>query len=301
VIVALTGGTGFVGGHVLGRLLDAGHSVRAMARRPQTRQTDGLEWIYAALDTPGAFDRLLDGVDVVIHAAGAVNSPTRAGFKYVNVDGTRSILDAAIARAVARFVHVSSLSAREPQLSNYGWSKAEAETIVVTSTTDWRIVRPPAIYGPGDTDNLELFKFAQRGIVPLPAAGRMSLIHADDLARLIVAMAENPDSHMMFEADDGTPGGWSHIDYARAIGVAVGRKPMTLRLPRAALALAAALDGLVRGDRAKLTADRVSYMTHPDWVIDPAKRPPADFWQPHIATAQGLKDTALWYRAQGWL
>jgi nucleoside-diphosphate-sugar epimerase len=296
VIIALTGATGFLGGHVLGRLLEAGHQVRALTRRAQADRT-GVTWIPGALDDEAALARLCEQVDAVIHVAGVVNGDA-AAFDTGNRVGTLAILNAAKS---ARFVHVSSLSAREPQLSLYGASKRAAEDAVVASATDWRIVRPPAIYGPGDTDNLELFKLAQRGIVPLPATGRMSLIHADDLARLIVSMAESPKDRVMFEADDGTPSGWSHVDYAQAIGVAVGRKPMTLRLPKAALSLAATLDGLVRGDRAKLTADRVSYMTHPDWVIDPARRPPADLWQPAIATAQGLKDTALWYRAQGWL
>lgn len=296
MIVALTGGTGFLGGHVLGRLLEAGHEVRALARKPQSPR-DGVIWVTGDLENP---NNLCADADAVIHVAGVVNADA-ATFDRGNRQGTETMLAATAAAGIDRFVHVSSLSARAPQLSLYGTSKRAAEDAVVASATNWRIVRPPAIYGPGDTDNLELFRFAQRGIVPLPAAGRMSVIHADDLARLIVAMAESPVGRVMFEADEGTPNGWSHSDYALAIGAAVGRKPMTLRLPKAALSFAATLDGMVRGDRAKLTGDRVSYMTHPDWVIDPAMRPPADLWQPHIATAQGLKDTAAWYRRAGWL
>jgi nucleoside-diphosphate-sugar epimerase len=296
MIAALTGATGFVGGHVLRRLLEGGHSVRALTRRAQADRA-GVTWIRGALDDEAALDHLCEGVNAVIHVAGVVNGDA-ASFDAGNRVGTLAILHAA---GHARFVHVSSLSAREPQLSLYGASKRAAEDAVIISGSDWRIVRPPAIYGPGDTDNLELFKFARRGVVPLPRAGRMSVIHADDLARLIVALAEHGTLGSLYEADDGHAGGWSHEDYARMIGDAVGRQPRIVKLPATALRLAATLDGLVRGPRAKLTADRVSYMTHPDWVIDPVSRPPAGLWQPEIATQKGLTDTALWYRAQGWL
>jgi nucleoside-diphosphate-sugar epimerase len=296
VIVALTGGTGFLGGHVLDRLIGAGHQVRALARKPQPDR-DGMTWISGDLDNLAG---LCASADSVIHVAGVVNADA-AAFDKGNRQGTENILAAAQVAGVKRFVHVSSLSAREPQLSNYGASKRAAEDAVVASPLDWSIVRPPAIYGPGDTDNLELFRFAKRGIMPLPPKGRLSAIHADDLARLIVAMAEQAPPHAFYEADDGQPHGWSHTDYAQMIGAAVGRNPVTLALPKVALSFGAALDGVFRGAKAKLTRDRVSYMTHPDWVIDPAKRPPASMWTPQIPTLEGLKAAADWYRAKGWL
>ena len=86
-----------------------------------------------------------------------------------------------------RFIHVSSLSAREPALSDYGWSKAKSERLVAASGLDWTIIRPPAVYGPGDRETFELFKMARRGIVALPPRGRFSVIHVEDLCRLILA------------------------------------------------------------------------------------------------------------------
>ena len=296
MIVALTGGTGFLGGHVVNRLIGAGHQVQALARKPQVAR-DGVTWIAGDLENPGD---LFAGADAVVHVAGVVSADA-ATFDKGNRQGTETMLAAARAANVRRFVHISSLATREPQLSNYGASKRAAEDAVVASPLDWSIVRPPAIYGPGDTDNLELFRLAKRRIMPLPPKGRLSVIHADDLARLIVAMAEHAPARAFYEADDGQPGGWSHKGYARMIGVAVGRNPVTLALPKVALNLGAALDGMLRGHRAKLTRDRVAYMTHPDWVIDASKRPPAELWVPEISTADGLQATADWYRAQGWL
>ncbi|MFX7866220.1 NAD(P)H-binding protein, partial [Acinetobacter baumannii] len=90
------------------------------------------------------------GADAVLHVAGVVNAPTREGFAAGNIDGTRAMLAAAQAAGIPRFVLVSSLAARAPSLSIYGWSKAEAEKLVIDCPLDWTIIRPPAVYGPGD-------------------------------------------------------------------------------------------------------------------------------------------------------
>jgi uncharacterized protein YbjT (DUF2867 family) len=296
VIIALTGATGFLGGHVLRRALESGHTVRALTRKPQLPR-EGVEWVAGSLDDAASLATLCEGADAVIHVAGVVNGDA-ATFDTGNRLGTVAMIEAAAGK---RFVHVSSLAAREPQLSNYGASKRAAEDAVVASALDWRIVRPPAIYGSGDTDNLELFRFAKWGVVPLPPGGRMSVIHADDLARLIVALAESEATHAFYEADDAMPTGWSHADFARAIGSAVGRQVATVALPSALVRIGAKIDAALRGPKAKLTADRAAYFCHHDWTIDSARRPPADLWVPKIATAAGLASTAAWYRAEGWL
>lgn len=300
MILAITGGTGFVGGHVIDRAVVAGHKVRALTRRAQAPR-DGVVWIDGSLGDTQSLDRLVESADAVIHVAGVVNAPDRAGFAAGNIEGTRAILAASANAGVARFVHVSSLTAREPKLSSYGWSKAEAEQLVVASTLDWDMVRPPAIYGAGDMEMLDLFRLARQGIALLPPGGRLSVIEVGDLARLLLALAETPATRRIYEADDGTPGGWSHRDFARMIGTAINRKVATIALPRPILSLGARIDRLVRGKHAKLTADRVAYFCHPDWVSTPELRPPPELWQPQTATADGLAATAAWYRANGLL
>lgn len=296
MILALTGGTGFVGGAVLDRALVAGHKVRALTRRPQPARPD-VTWVAGDLSNP---NDLCVGADAVVHVAGAVNARDRAGFAAGNIAGTDAIVAAAHAAGVGRFIHVSSLAAREPALSNYGWSKAEAERIVTDSGLDWSIVRPPAVYGPGDLDQRDLFRAAQLGLALMPPPGRMSAIHVGDLARLLLALATTPGDRALYEPD-GPDGALTHAAYFRAIGAAVGRRPLPLPLPGGVLRLAARIDGAVRGDRARLTMDRVAYMTHPDWAADPAKAPPASLWRADIALAGGMAETAAWYRAQGLL
>ena len=300
MILAVTGATGFVGGHLLDHALAQGHQVRAITRRPQAPR-DGVVWIEGALDRPDRLAALATGADAVIHVAGVVNAPTRDGFATGNIDGTRAVVIAARDAGVRRFVHVSSLAARKPGLSQYGWSKAEAERLVEASSLAWTIVRPPAVFGPGDTEMLDVFRLAKRRIVPVPpAGGRGSVIHAPELARLLLALAVSDHATLaVLEPDDGHPNGWDHRDLARAIGEAVGTRVVPLPLPRAALLAAASADRALRGPKAKLTPDRARYLAHPDWVSH--ARPPAELWSSRIDTRAALALTARWYRARGLL
>jgi nucleoside-diphosphate-sugar epimerase len=299
--IALTGATGFVGGHVLELLQSSGRPVRALTRRPLVA-SNGVDWVKGALDQPETLRALVAGAEAVIHVAGAINAPSMQAFEAANVHGTEAMIAAARDAGVRRFIHVSSLAAREPQLSLYGASKALAEDLVAASGLDWSIVRPPAVYGPGDKETLDLFKMARRGRIFMPPVGRLSLIHVDDLAALLVALAiTGAPTGTLLEPDDGKAGGWTHVEFGQALGEAVGVPARTFSTPRPLLNVASRLDRLIRRDKAKLTADRVAYFCHPDWVADPALAAPASLWQPAIDTAAGLKATAEWYSAHRWL
>jgi len=301
LILAVTGGTGFVGQHLLDLAVERGHSVRALTRRPQEPR-DGVEWIEGNLDDREALERLVQGSDAVIHVAGVINAPDAAGFETGNVKGTLSMLATATAAGTRRFVHVSSLAAREPKLSQYGASKARSEELVESSGLDWTIVRPPAVYGPGDKETLELFRMAKSGLIFLPPKGRISVIHVDDLARLLLNLAEREEpTQSIIEPHDDRPNGWSHKEFAEALGRAFGRRAVSFATPRPLIRMGAALDRLVRGDKAKLTPDRAAYFSHPDWVVSTGKAPPSDLWRPQVETERGLAETADWYRTKGWL
>jgi nucleoside-diphosphate-sugar epimerase len=301
VKLAVTGGTGFVGRRLIELAIQRGHEVRALTRRPQEQQ-NGIEWIGGSLEDRDALEQLVTASDAIIHVAGVINAPDAAGFEAGNVTGTLAMLAAATAAGTQRFIHVSSLAAREPSLSQYGASKARSEDLVRSSGLNWVIVRPPAVYGPGDKETLELFKMAKAGVILLPPKGRLSLIHVDDLAGLLLTLAESrqPKKEVL-EPDDGRPGGWTHREFASALGRAVGRRAVALATPRPLLRIGAALDRLVRRDKAKLTPDRAAYFSHPDWVVSDGAKPSADLWRPLIVTDQGLVETAAWYRKQRWL
>lgn len=316
-LLAITGATGFVGSAVLDEALRQGHQVRALVRREQAAR-DGVEWVRGDLGDGQALAALVAGADAVIHVAGLTNTPDPAAFTPANVTGTANVIAAMKGAGTKRLVFVSSLAARVPALSAYGASKAEAEAVVeaagVSGGLDWTTVRPPGVYGPRDIDYLDMFRTAKLGFVPLPPGGASSIIHADDLAALLVGLA-GPTASLLedtasrtvtfgktYEPDDGREGGWSHKELAAAIGRAVGRgRVFAPHLPRAVLEAAAAADRLARGDKAKLTPDRVGYMCHPNWVSRFDRKPPPGIWQPKIAGEEGLKATAEWYRREGWI
>jgi nucleoside-diphosphate-sugar epimerase len=164
----------------------------------------------------------------------------------------------------------------------------------MASGVDWVIVRPPGVYGPADREMLDIYKLAGRGLYVAPP-GRLSLIHVDDLARALLALAAGGPSHCVLEIDDGA-GGISHPEFAAAIGAGLGRRVHTIPLPLSMLHLAARI-----GLSAKLTRDRAAYIAHPDWVARGGNAALAGSWAPQIDLATGIADTIAGYRAKGWL
>jgi nucleoside-diphosphate-sugar epimerase len=285
--IAVTGGTGFVGSALVDRAIAEGHEIVALTRRPQDERK-GVTWVSGDLEDGHALRTLVSDADTVIHVAGVVKANKPAEFERGNATGTLNLIDAA----------------REPELSTYCASKAQAEKLVKASSLDWTIVRPAVVYGPRDSEMLDLFRTAKWWFVPVPGDGRTSVIHVDDLVGLLLALlpsGENSTS-TVFEPDDGATNGWSHYDLARAIGWAMGRRRLkVIGVSRRVMEWAARLDRLLRGSKAKLTLDRAAYFSHPDWVVSGAAMPPAELWKSRVETREGLKATAEWYRAEGWL
>lgn len=301
--IAITGATGFVGQAVLDEAARRGLPVRALARREMPAR-DGVEWVRGDLADTAALAQLVAGSAAVLHIAGLVTAPDMAGFTAGNVTGTANVVAAARDAGVVRLVAVSSLSAREPGLSDYGHSKRLGEKLLQVSGLDWTIIRPPAIYGPRDTEMFDLFRAARWGVVPMPPPGRASVIHVDDLARLLLdCLGGNATESVqaIFEPDDGRPGGWPHHELAQAIGQAMGRKVWSPALAAGVLKLAARIDVALRGKKARLTPDRARYMLHPDWSCHADRAVPDCLWRANIETVTGLGQTARWYAANGWI
>jgi len=281
-----------------------GHRVRALTRRSRD-PSDGITWVAGALEDRDSLIRLCAGADAVVHLAGVTNAPDAAGFEAGNVVGTANMRRAA---GGLPFVHVSSLSAREPQLSAYGSSKRRAEDRAREGPGRIAMVRPPAIYGPGDTELLALFKAVRLGVVPLPADARASMLYAPDLAEALVALAVDLAGAGLsdggnFEIDDGH-GGYAQAEIAHAIAVALDRRVRVVPMPTAGLRLGAAIDTAVsrlRGRAPKLSFDRASYLAHPDWTADMAPLLALGLWKPRTGLARGTAETARWYRSAGWL
>lgn len=302
--LAITGGTGFVGGHSITRALERGHKVRALARRRQPPR-DGVEWVSGGLTDADALDALVSGADVVLHIAGVTNAPSRALFEEGNILGTAFLRRAAGNRPL---VHVSSLSAREPSLSTYGWSKLMAEQVARGSAGPVAVVRPPGVYGPGDREYLELMKTAKSGFIPYPKNSRTSMIYGPDLAQALIALCEElqgstRSAGQVYEIDDGS-NGYTPQQVAAAIGAAIARPVRALEVGPALLHLAAAGDSAyarLKGAQPRLTQDRAAYMSHPDWSADSAPFLALGIWKPETRLPEGMAATAAAYRAVGLL
>jgi uncharacterized protein YbjT (DUF2867 family) len=302
--LALTGGTGFVGGHTIAEALRRGHRVRALARTPQPPRY-GLEWIAGSLADEAALRRLAAGADAMVHIAGVTNAADRHGFEQGNILGT-----ATLRRAIDTLplVHVSSLSAREPQLSTYGWSKLVGEQIARGAAGPVTVLRPPAVYGPGDREFLELMKAAATGFVPFPADSIAAMIYGPDLAEALVALAQDlagraTSAGRSFEIDDGT-GGYTPAQVAHAVGTALGRTVRPFPVSPPLLKLAALGDTAVarlKGTLPRITRDRAGYMAHRDWSADSKPLLSLGLWKPSTHLTDGMAATAIAYRAQGLL
>jgi nucleoside-diphosphate-sugar epimerase len=309
-LAAVTGATGFVGSHLVHRLVAAGWSVRILTRRMPTAALTPkapLEIVLGDLSDADALLRLVAGADAVIHVAGIVKARDRAAFFAANVQGTASVvaaLDAAAPRT--RLVHVSSLAAREPELSPYAASKRGGEDVVarIAGRQPVTILRPPAIYGPGDPEIFPLFKAASLGVCTYPgsAGARLSFIHVDDVATAILCAAEAAElPDLRYEIDDAHPDGYAWPDIRAALETVFGRRVRLVRIPQGPMIGIAAYAELRRrlgGELTVLCLPKLRELYHPDWV---ARGPRLPAWQPRFDLVTGFRDTVNWYRAEGWL
>ena len=297
--VAVTGASGFVGQALVAHLLASGRPVRALVhRKPLAISHPGLETVQGGLSDEGTLRGLMDGAGSVIHVAGRVRGRGEADFLPVNAEGVAGVARVALeTSSVSRFVLMSSLAAREPGLSPYAASKRAGEERLAEVTRDGdlrcAVLRPPAIYGPGDQELLPLLQLMARGVVPMPGAAgaRASLLHVDDLAKAAVKLLDSP-AQGTYELHDGHDAGYSWEEIATIVEGAAGRgRGWRLKLPEGVLRSVAAMNLLAArlfGYLPMMTPGKINELRHPDWVCDNTEITLATGWQPHISLQDGL-------------
>jgi nucleoside-diphosphate-sugar epimerase len=312
-LAAITGATGFLGRYIVGAVAARGWRVRILARRPIDHpQFAGLQLdaVPGDLSNGEALRALVDGADVIIHAAGLIKARSAAAFEAVNVVGTANLAQTIEkSGASPKVLLVSSMAAREPTLSSYARTKRAAEQLLTTKLkrrATLIIVRPCAIYGPWDRETLSIFRaIAWRIFVrPRSAHGRLAVIHAADAAAAIAVLCEQGSHEALFELTDERIEGYSWDEIATAAETAMQTRALVIPLPGAAVKAAAAVSlvvGKLLRQTPMFTPEKAREILHADWGSKPERQPPRSLWSPEIDLARGFRDTVNWYREQHWL
>ena len=305
-IIAVTGATGFIGGMLVNQLTAAGWSVKALARPASAHllaEIPGLEPVVGSLQDRESLERLLEDACAVVHCAGAVRGATAADFNAVNVEGVKQLAGVALSLpSRPRFLSLSSLAARAPELSHYASSKRQGEHALASMAEDmeWVALRPPAVYGPGDKELLPLFQWMGRGIAPVlgEADARVSLLYVEDLGAAVLGWLDSVDCPSgVYELNDTQAGGYSWDEIIARVSTLRGRRIIRLGMPALLLRSLAAVNvsaARLFGYAPMLSPGKVRELRHPDWVGDNTALTAAIGWKPAFSLEDGLRQTMGW-------
>ena len=322
----ITGANGFVGSHLAEGLLDRGYQVRCLVRK-----TGNLRWlshleveyVYGNIAEKDSLKAAVKDVDIVLHCAGLTKAKNRKEYFAANAEGTRNIVEVCLEEnpRLRRFVQVSSQAAVGPgddqqpldeeapcrPVTHYGESKLEGEKIVweYLSKLPITIVRPPAVYGPRDTDILGFFKVAKSGFRISFGMGEnfLSLVYVKDLIEGIILAAESPKSigQIYFIADDKI---YSWREAFEIIGGVLNKRTIPLRIPKSLVVFMAFLsESFCRllGRSAAFNVQKAKEITQRYWILDVSKAKDDLGFHPKYHLEKGAEETVRWYREMGWL
>lgn len=322
--VLVTGANGFIGSRVCRMLFDSGYAIRIICRETSDLSLLGgipYSKMIADITRPESLSGPVTGVDYIIHLAGLIAARNEAAFREVNEQGTYNLISAVRRHnpRLKRFVYVSSVAATGPShglarheddapapITTYGRSKLAGEKVLVPFFNEIpiTIIRPPAVYGPGDEAIFALFKIINRGLRPYLGGGRnrVQMVYVDDLARAIKAAMETTrgKGEAFYIADEEAHTLREMID---CIGELTGRKGVHLSIPRWVMYLAALLTelaGRLIGRPPVFSREKVRELTA-DWKLDVSKAQAQLGFQTAVDFAAGARLTLEWYRRQGWL
>lgn len=308
--VALTGGTGFVGGALIDHLHRQGYSLKALVRdRERLGDRAGkVQAITGDLDTIECLAALAQGADFFVHCAGVTMAQNDDDYRRVNVLGAQNAAIAA-ANAGARFVHISSISAQCKDVSAYARSKYDSEKAVldVSGENGVIVLRGPAIYGPGDRVTLPYFKLVKSGIAAEPATpmpARASILYVDDMATAIETVFAEGTTGAIYEIGDGKRAGHEWQEIGKTLGDVLGVRVHRLRAPRAALEIyhwVLRSQATLMRSTPSVRTGQLNEFFHADWAAKENLLSDATSWRPMTSLREGLIKTASWYQEQGWL
>lgn len=301
--IALTGATGFVGSHLLDELLSRGYFVNALARKEQPPR-EGVNWILGDLQNEGALTELIDGSHVIINVAGLIKAKSANDFMAANSQAVATIKSIVKKSSLnPLFIQISSYAAREPQISDYAMSKYQGEEMLkIGDEIRWTVLRPPGVYGPGDTETLKIFKAIRYGVAFYPASknNRVSWIHVADLSNAIADLSEMENCEKKtFEVDDGTANGYSHEEFFNTTSLLMSKSPLRITVPRVVLYAIGSVNellGILLNYAPMVSAKKVNEICHDNWTLNTSIDFQKTGWSPKINLKDGLEETLDWYK-----
>lgn len=323
--VLITGATGFVGSHLVAALAERGARIRAVVRRTsRTTQLEalGAELVEGELDDGEALARAVEGTDVVFHLAALTSARSEEEYHRTNVGGTERLLDAIEGAATRprRLIYLSSLAAVGPSrngrpvgrddpcrpITTYGRTKLAGEEACLRrrDLVETVVLRPPAVYGPRDREILRFFRLASLGLLPVPTGPDrpLQMVHVRDLAEAAIAAAEAPGASGVYHVAEPRAYGWGEV--AAHFSNALGRRVRIVRVPAGLVTTAAAVSEIGAGIMGRSTVfnrEKARELLAPGWLCETEALQREVGFTPRITLADGLAETAAWYRAEGWL
>jgi len=317
-MLLVTGGTGFIGRHLLDRLAARGTPVRCLTRSGRVADSSA-EAVRGDLVTGAGLAEALRDVDTIVHLAGVTKALHTGEYYAGNVRATENLARAAAGKGI-RLIHVSSLAAMGPAcggipveedatpqpVSHYGKSKLEAEVVVRRLLPEAVIVRPPVVYGPRDTDVFQVLQSVARGWALEIGSGErwFSALYVGDLAGALAALAAGSSGagRQYFLAHPKAVS-WSGLAETAAGIMGVRRLRHLKILPglAASVGYCAEIWALITRKPGIISRDKITEALYDNWTCSPRRAAAELGWEASTSLEQGLAQTLSWYKESGWI
>jgi len=325
-ISVVTGATGFVGSHMVDLLLAKGHEVRCVVRK-----SSNLKWLenknvkifnFGLSDKEGLKEIIKDA-DFIYHIAGVVKSKSKDGYFKGNVEPTRNVLDACLQvnPNIKRILIVSSMTACGPTkigkpvnentpenpITTYGESKFMQEQLAKSymDKLPITIVRPPAVYGPRDTEIYLVFKTYKQGLMTLVGFNKkeLSLVHVSDLVNgiYLASINENSKGKTYFISSDEITN-WTEV--SKILEDVFKKKAIKINIPHPVVYLIAAIAqffSIFSKKPATFNLEKARDFVQEAWTCDISKAVKELNFHPAMSTEEGIRQTIEWYKSEKWL